>query len=161
MRIKLNLTNKVIWLQCLLRFKDLRIQIFYDDITYRIRSGIQIKNLIKNIVASENYTAGEINIIVTSDKKLIKINNEFLKHNYYTDVISFSYNNDKIVNGEVYISLETVKRNAINYGVSLRKELIRVIIHGILHLCGYKDIITEEKNIMIEKEDIWLKTIYK
>jgi len=112
-------------------------------------------------VASENYTAGEINIIVTSDKKLIKINNEFLKHNYYTDVISFSYNNDKIVNGEVYISLETVKRNAINYGVSLRKELIRVIIHGILHLCGYKDIITEEKNIMIEKEDIWLKTIYK
>jgi probable rRNA maturation factor len=157
----LSSTNREIWLQCLLRSKDLNILIFYDDISYRSRGGKKIKKLIENIVTSEKFVPGEINIIITSDKNLIKINRQFLKHNYYTDVISFSYNNKEIINGEVYLSLDTVKKNAINYNVSLNRELLRVIIHGILHLCGYEDDTEKKKQIMREKEDIWISTCYK
>jgi probable rRNA maturation factor len=157
----LSLTNREIWLQCLLRFKDLNILIFYDDISYRCRSGKKIIKLIDDIVTSEKFASGEINIIITSDKKLIKINRQFLKHNYYTDVISFSYNNEGIINGEVYISLDTVKKNAINYNVSLNIELLRVIIHGVLHLCGYEDDNEKKKSNMKEKEDMWISTCYK
>jgi probable rRNA maturation factor len=157
----LSSTNREIWLQCLLRFKDLNILIFYDDISYRSGSGKKIKKLIESIVTSEKFVPGEINIIITSDKNLIKINRQFLKHNYYTDVISFSYNHENIINGEVYLSLDTIKKNAINYNVSLNRELLRVIIHGILHLCGYEDDTAKKKKIMREKEDIWISTCYK
>jgi rRNA maturation RNase YbeY len=87
------------------------------------------------------------------------MNKEFLKHNYYTDVIAFGYNENKIVNGEIYISINTVKINSHNYKVSLRNELIRVMIHGTLHLCGYKDDKDENKASMKDIEDRWM-TIY-
>jgi len=139
----------------------LKILIFYDDVSYRFKSGKKIKTLIENIVTSESCIPGEINIIFTSDKKLIKINKQFLKHNYFTDVISFSYNQEKIINGEVYISLDTVKGNAINYNVSFKKEILRVIIHGVLHLCGYGDENETKRLVMRGKEDIWIEKFYK
>jgi probable rRNA maturation factor len=139
----------------------LKILIFYDDVSYRFRSGKKIKKLIENIVTSERFIPGEINIIFTCDKKLIKINRQFLKHNYFTDVISFSYNQEKIINGEVYISLDTVRGNAINYNISLKKEILRVIIHGVLHLCGYEDEDETKRLVMKGKEDIWIENFYK
>jgi probable rRNA maturation factor len=139
----------------------LKILIFYDDISYRCRSAKKIKKLIDNIVTSEKFVPGEINIIITTDEKLIKINRQFLKHNYNTDVISFSYNCESLINGEVYISLDTVKKNSINYKVSLSNELLRVIIHGILHLCGYEDDNEMKKGIMREKEDMWISAFYE
>ncbi len=139
----------------------MKILIFYDDVYYRLRSGKKIKKLIENILTSESCIPGEINIIFTSDKKLIKINQQFLKHNYFTDVISFSYNQERIINGEVYISLDTVKENAINYNVSLKKEILRVIIHGVLHLCGCEDEDKKKRLVMRAKEDVWIENFYK
>jgi rRNA maturation RNase YbeY len=91
-----------------------------------------------------------------SDEELIKINREFLQHNYFTDVIAFNYGNSDILDGEIYLSLDTVKFNSFNYKVSLRNELIRVMIHGTLHLCGFNDSAKVEKEIMRELENEWI-----
>jgi len=91
-----------------------------------------------------------------NDKEIIKINREFLKHDYNTDVIAFDYGNSFLMEGEVYMSLETIKVNAINYKVSFRKELLRVMIHGTLHLCGFNDSTENERRTMKKKEDEWL-----
>jgi rRNA maturation RNase YbeY len=139
----------------------LKLRIFYDESKYRLKSSKKILRLIERVIRNENKIPGDLNFIITNDKELIKINREFLKHNYFTDVIAFENNDEKIINGEVYLSIDTVKRNAYNYKVSLREEVIRVIIHGTLHLCGYGDKKKEEKEEMNKIENKWLKKIEK
>jgi rRNA maturation RNase YbeY len=118
----------------------------------------KIKDLIKSILKYENKKLGEINIILQSDKEELSINKKFLKHNYYTDVIAFKYNRKSIVSGDIFISVDNVKRNAKKYNEEMKKELLRVIIHGILHLIGYDDKEKREKEIMSEKEEFYLNT---
>jgi rRNA maturation RNase YbeY len=89
--------------------------------------------------------------------ELLKINKEFLRRDYLTDVIAFDYSDRDRINGEIYISIETVKRNSLNYKVSLKNEMLRVFIHGTLHLCGYEDNNGKEKKRMTDKEDYWIK----
>jgi rRNA maturation RNase YbeY len=137
----------------------LKIRIFYDDVRYRLQGSKKVLKLIDKVIEKENRLSGDLNFIITNDRNLRKMNKEFLKHNYYTDVIAFGYNENKIVNGEIYISINTVKINSHNYKVSLRNELIRVMIHGTLHLCGYKDDKDENKASMKDIEDKWM-TIY-
>lgn len=139
----------------------MKIKIFYDSSTYKLKSSKKILRSMKKVIRNENKIPGDLNFIFTTDTELIKLNKEFLQHSYFTDVIAFENNDGKIINGEVYLSIDTVKRNANNYKVSLKEEVIRVMIHGTLHLCGYKDKRKTEKNRMIEKENKWLRKITK
>jgi probable rRNA maturation factor len=135
----------------------LSIRVYYDDIDFRLRGWKKIRKLAEKVIWNEKKIPGDLNFILTNDSKLKKMNLQFLKHNYYTDVISFNYGDGKIIEGEVYISIDTVKRNASNYKVSYYSELVRVIIHGILHLCGYDDKNSESRNVMRKIEDLWLR----
>ena len=135
------------------------INIYYDKIDFRLKGWRKIKKLIEKVISDEKKASGDLNFILTDDITLKKMNVKFLKHNYFTDVISFDYGVGKRMNGEIYISIDTVKRNALNYKVSYNSELVRVMLHGVLHLCGYKDKSFEEKNEMNRLEDSWLKRL--
>lgn len=132
------------------------IRIYYDDTSYRYRGWRNLVRIINEVIAKEHKISGDLNIIVTNDENLRKINVQFLEHDFYTDVITFNYNSGNRLQGEIYISLDTVKANAINYDVSLQEEMSRVIIHGVLHLSGYNDKTEEERKEMRKLEDFWL-----
>jgi probable rRNA maturation factor len=139
----------------------LTIRVFYDGTNFRLKGWKKARRIIEKVISNENRISGDLNFIITNDNFLRDINIKFLKHDYNTDVITFNYNEGGIVNGEVYISLDTVKRNSKNYKVSLKNELIRVMIHGALHLCGYDDKTKKEKKGMKYLEDKWLMVYYK
>ncbi len=134
----------------------MRINIFYDEVKFRLRGAGIVKVLVSKIITQKGRSTGDINIIFTSGEKLLELNREFLKHNYYTDVITFSDNKDDFINGEIYISIDDVKMNSINYNERKYDEIFRVIIHGVLHLCGHDDSTDELRKIMRMEENKWL-----
>jgi probable rRNA maturation factor len=119
-----------------------------------------ISQWIVETVEKEKKDCGQIAYIFCSDDYLLDLNQRFLNHNTYTDIITFDYSEGKILNGEIYISIDRVKENAQNFEADFEKELLRVIIHGALHLAGYKDKTKEQKEKMRKKEDKYL-SIYK
>ena len=106
-----------------------------------------------NVITSENKKEGEINYIFCDDEYLHKINVEYLEHDTLTDIISFDYSMGNELHGDIFVSIERVKDNAIDFNVSFEEELKRVLVHGILHYCGYKDKGEAEELLMRSKED--------
>lgn len=124
-----------------------------DNITFNLKRKAELKAWIKSVIEKEKFNLGDLNYIFTSDESLLKINIQFLKHNTYTDIITFNYNEGKKVSGDIFISVDRVKENAEKFEVSFEEELHRVIIHGVLHLCGYKDKSKPESELMRKKEN--------
>ncbi|GIV27394.1 MAG: hypothetical protein KatS3mg027_1208 [Bacteroidia bacterium] len=119
-----------------------------------------ISQWIKNSVQSEGYNLSKLSFNFLNDEELLKININFLNHNYYTDIITFDYTQNKTIEGEIFISSDRVIENAQSNKVSSEQEFLRVIIHGILHLCGYKDKTKQEQNIIRKKEDHYINLFY-
>ena len=110
-------------------------------------------NWISIVIQSENKSVGELNYIFCDDKYLHKINVDYLKHDTLTDIISFDYTEGNSISGDVFISIERVKENAADFKVDFHVELLRVMVHGVLHYCGYKDKSYSDELLMRRKED--------
>ena len=126
---------------------------FYSETDFELTDKERIASWVSLIITSEGYEEGEITYVFCNDEFLLKLNQQFLNHDTLTDIISFDYSVGKEINGEIYISVERVAENAKNYSESFLDELYRVIIHGVLHYCGYQDKDKEEAKRMRKKEN--------
>jgi len=131
------------------------IQFFFEDID-KIEIQPNLSNRLENIILSEGKKPGEINYIFCDDEYLLQVNREYLKHDYYTDVITFDYVKGKTISGDIFVSLPRIFDNAETLSKDFESEFFRVLAHGLLHLCGYKDKTDEEIAEMRSKEDYYL-----
>lgn len=123
---------------------------------FNLKQKLVVRNWIKSIALSEGKVAGDIAYIFCNDEYLGKMNEQYLKHHTLTDIITFDYSEAGKVSGDIFISIDRVKENAVSFSNSFDQELGRVMAHGVLHLCGYKDKTAEEKKLMRSKEDFYL-----
>ena len=130
------------------------IHFFYENTSEIIEENI--KPWIEKIIITEEKRLGEINYILCDDEYLLKINQDYLQHDYYTDIITFDSVRGEAISGEIFVSLQRIKDNASLISKNYEEEKKRVIAHGILHLCGYKDKTEEEQKTMRAKEDFYL-----
>lgn len=133
------------------------IEFFYEDVEDGNLTDDYLIGKMNSLIENEKKVMGDISVIFCSDAYLLKINEEYLNHNYYTDIITFDYCENSLISGDLFISLERIADNAEKFNTSFRKELYRVIFHGLLHLVGYKDKTSDEKTEMTAKENFYLK----
>ena len=119
----------------------------------------KLTDWIHKVVSEESCVLGDLNYVFCDDEYLYKINVEFLNHDTLTDIISFDYSLGKTLHGDIYISVDRVQENAEVYNVSFEEELHRVMVHGILHYCGYQDKTAQDAKLMREKENHYLKLL--
>jgi rRNA maturation RNase YbeY len=115
-----------------------------------------LKQAVKNLVLNEGKSLKDLSLVFTDDDYLLEVNKQYLNHDYFTDVITFDYSDFPEVSGDVMISLDRVKDNALSMNLAFEQEFYRVVFHGMLHLCGYKDKIKEDVVLMREKEDFYI-----
>ena len=127
-----------------------------ENISFTLNKKPAIISWLSYSITNENKIPGEISYIFCSDQYLHELNVKHLNHNTLTDIITFDYCEKNRVNGDLFISIDRVKDNAKSFNSSIENELHRVMIHGILHLCGYKDKTLEDQNVMSAKEDFYL-----
>ncbi len=134
-----------------------KINFFTEDITYTLKQKTQIRQWIEATIVAEGYQLEELNFILCSDAYLLRINQDYLQHDDYTDVITFDNSGAlKTIAGDIFISLERIRENAGAFNANVMDELCRVMIHGTLHLLGYKDKTKAAKTLMTAKEDEYL-----
>ena len=119
----------------------------------------RVSRWIKLVAASHGRKAGHINYIFCDDERILEMNKEFLQHNYYTDIITFDYSSGRIISGDIFISIDTVLSNANELAIDYLRELYRIIIHGILHLCGQDDKTEGSRAEMTAKENAALEIL--
>src|ERR1700712_4211242 len=130
---------------------------FEEDTTFKPKNKAKLRDWIKATVIAEGYTLSELNYIFCSDTYLLALNQQYLDHDTYTDIITFDNSElEKVIVGDIFISIDRIRENAKEFSKTEQDELHRVIIHGTLHLLGYKDKTKADKNLMTQKEDFYL-----
>jgi len=139
-----------------------RVYFYYPEKKYRIEDRCGLKQAISELFWKERREVGRINYIFCSDEYLLLINRQHLNHDYYTDIITFDLSSDPAnVVSDIYVSVDRVFENAKTLGIPRSRELVRVIFHGALHLCGYKDKSRNDISVMRRKENYYLKQYFK
>ncbi len=133
------------------------INFITEDTNFPNVEQAKIINWIKSVATFYNMKVGNINYIFCSDKRILEINKQYLEHDYYTDIITFDYSQGNKIAGDIFISLDTVKSNSDEQKTDFEEELLRIIIHGILHLCGQNDKKPADKEEMTRKENLALE----
>lgn len=133
---------------------------FNYELDFSLQQEEQYEAWIESIIASEGFLTGEINYIFCTDEYLHDINVKYLDHDTLTDIISFDYTDNQVVRGDIFISIERVKDNAADFEVAFDVELLRVMAHGVLHYCGYKDKGEEDEALMRQKEEEKMKMFH-
>lgn len=137
--------------------KKMAVILFHYQKKIKIKEVKKLKRLIQIILKEHSSRLDRINVIFCSDEYVLELNKKFLLHDYYTDTLSFSLNEGKSQTGEIYVSIERIKENAKKFNVVFMDELLRVVIHSVLHLCGFKDKKKNEFKAMRKMEDSYLK----
>ena len=135
------------------------VRYYNDQTTYRLRDKRKVAAWLKEVAREEGYALGDVTYIFCSSEVHRKMNIDFIGHDYFTDVITFDYSDLKgegVVSGDIFIDVDTVKDNARIYGATPRREMLRVVVHGLLHLCGQKDKTPLAEKQMHRKEDYYL-----
>ncbi len=126
---------------------------FNYETPFELSNESQISTWLTKVIATENKKEGDINYIFCDDEYLVEINQQYLQHDTLTDIISFDYSVGNELHGDIFVSIERVKDNAQDFSVSFEEELLRVLVHGILHYCGYKDKSEADELLMRAKEN--------
>lgn len=129
---------------------------YFEDVKTFDLNSTKYNQKISYIIDNEGFIEKEITVVLCSDPYLLKMNKQHLNHDYLTDIITFSYNTENQISGDLFISVDRLKDNAVMFDVSFEEELERVIYHGVLHLCGYNDKTDKETSVMREKEKYYL-----
>ena len=132
------------------------IRYFTEDIKFEFKDKLSNNRWLRLVASSEVKKLGDINIIFCSDNYILDVNMKYLQHDYFTDIITFDYCEGNVLNGDLFISVDSVRENASYYGTEFPDELKRVMVHGILHLIGYDDHSEEDIRVMRSKEDYYL-----
>jgi rRNA maturation RNase YbeY len=138
--------------------------LFCSETKFALLKKRSIKNWLLDVAKKENKKIGELNIVFYNDQQLLEFNKQYLKHDTFTDVITFDYSENGLIHGDVCLSVERIKENAVKYGCTFEEELRRVMVHGVFHLCGFKDKKKEDNFIMKQKEEealVLFNAIYK
>lgn len=135
------------------------IKFFSEDIAFpKIKRKI-ISDWLRQVIITEGKSCGSVSFIFCSDEYLLNVNRQYLNHDYYTDIITFDYVDNNVISGDIFISVDRVTENSSVYYSGFSNELHRIIVHGVLHLLGYKDKLKKDKLLMTEKEDAYLKLL--
>lgn len=132
------------------------IRYFTEDVNFTFKNKLLNNRWLKTVAESEIKRIGDVNIIFCSDPYILDVNIKYLGHDYFTDIITFDYCEGKVLSGDLFISLDSVKENSIFYNTDFNQELNRVIVHGLLHLIGYDDHTDSDISMMRSKEDYYL-----